>query len=207
MEKVRCSINLRPWSIWQLCHLLGFRHSVLRCCPKSMATQTRQVEVHLSATIPHDPWNNDDPRDWHSHVRGGGSRFGYQDSASPQHGFKEGDRPGATDHNTTISPTATCSHCASTRTRPLQWGRRLGGFVGSVAGAAGGAVAGCLGAPRLSTQPLQWVSLVSSAVIGGIAAGAAGCRSGASLGDLLDDRILPNHRCLDCAKRFNHPMP
>jgi hypothetical protein len=112
-----------------------------------MATQTRQVEVHLSATIPHDPWNNDDPRDWHSHVRGGGSRFGYQDSASPQHGFKEGDRPGATDHNTTISPTATCSHC------------------------------------------------VSSAVIGGIAAGAAGCRSGSSLGDLLDDRILPVNGC------------
>ena len=164
----------------------------------------------MSASIPHDPWNNDDPSDWHSHVPGVGSRFGYQDSASPQYGFKEGDRPGATDHNTTHSPTATCSHCASTRTRPLQWGRRLGGFVGSVAGAAGGAggaVAGCLGAPRLSTQPLQWVSLVSSAVIGGIAAGAAGCRSGASLGDLLDDRILPNHRCLDCAKRFNHPMP
>lgn len=161
----------------------------------------------MNAEIPLDPWNNDDPSDWHTDVPGDGRRFGYQDSASHRQGFKEDDRPGTTHHNTSQPATATCPHCASTRTRPLQWGRRLGGVVGSVAGAAGGVVAGCVGAPRLPTQPLQWVSLVSSAVIGGIAAGAAGCRSGASLGDLLDDRILPNHRCLDCAKRFNHPTP
>lgn len=100
---------------------------------------------------------------------------------------------------------AKCPRCNSTLNRPLQWGRKFGCILGAVAGAAGGAAAGCLTAPRLPARSLHWVSLISSAVIGSISGGTTGCRSGASLGDLLDERVLPNHQCQDCAKRFCHP--
>lgn len=135
---------------------------------------------------------------------GGGERHGDMDR-DEDNGFSETCDPSDTYQSPASSHAVTCPQCASTRTRALQWGRRFGCIVGAVAGVAGGAAAGCIGAPRQSERPLQWVSLISSAVIGGITGGTAGCRNGASLGDLLDDRILPNHRCQDCSKRFNHP--
>lgn len=140
---------------------------------------------------------------------------GLDHGQGPGHGPYEGGHPGryaeryGDSHTDTVctkpSRLVSCPHCGSSQTRALQWGRRFGCIVGAVAGAAGGAAAGCIGAPRLPTRPLHWVSLVSSAVIGGISGGTVGCRSGASLGDMLDERVLPNHRCQDCAKRFCHP--
>lgn len=195
-------------ALGSFCHLLGFRCSRLSCGTKGLATKTKQVEVHMSAGIPLDAWHTDGPEDWDDRlITLGRNHTSNTESHQTNGGFFAGDSTSDTNRSPPKPRIVVCPHCASTRTRPLQWGRRLGGVMGSVAGAAGGAVAGCLTAPRLPSRPLQWVSLISSAVIGGLAAGSAGCRSGASLGDLLDDCILPNRRCLDCAKRFNHPTP
>lgn len=98
-----------------------------------------------------------------------------------------------------------CPRCGHGGVHPLHWGRQVGSVIGAVAGAAGGVAAGCLRPPPVTSPPLRWISLISAAVIGGITAGSVGCNHGAALGDLLDRRILPSHRCRHCAKRFKPP--
>jgi len=98
----------------------------------------------------------------------------------------------------------TCPRCGSEQTQILQRGKRVGSVIGTLAGVASGIAAGCLRAPVFPYPPLRWMGLVSSAVIGGITGGTAGCASGASLGDMLDERVLSNRRCMGCHKRFTH---
>lgn len=153
----------------------------------------------MSAALPYGYWGDDgdDDGDEREH---GFDVYG--------HGFPDQPDGHADTARSSRYPTAAnaiCPKCGSKLTRALQWGRKFGCILGAVAGAAGGAAAGCIGAPRLPVPSLRWVSLISSAVIGGISGGTAGCKSGASLGDLLDERILPNHQCQDCSKRFCHP--
>lgn len=148
----------------------------------------------MNASLPCGSWDDDDDEGEH-----GFDPYGFP---RPPEGFFESEGSGRYPH----APTnATCPKCGSKLTRALQWGRKFGCILGAVAGVAGGAAAGCIGAPRMPVPSLRWVSLISSAVIGGISGGTAGCKSGASLGDLLDERILPNHKCQDCANRFSHP--
>lgn len=168
----------------------------------------------MNPSIPHDDWSDSEDDDlsdqdaavYASYPDARGTGYPHGTSGGTDRGHRSGQHqsdsgPGRFGHATV----AICPRCSSTRTRTLMWGRTFGSILGAVAGAAGGAAAGCLGAPRPSVPPLRWVSLVSSAVIGGISGGTAGCRSGASLGDLLDERVLPTHQCQDCKKRFCHP--
>lgn len=163
----------------------------------------------MSTSLPYGHWESDDDEDPH---REGYRTWGRDDEDGFEpHGFPrppEGFSGGSSESGrfAPLPRTAACPKCGSKLTRALQWGRKFGCILGAVAGAAGGAAAGCIGAPRLPVPSLRWVSLISSAVIGGISGGTAGCKSGASLGDLLDERILPNHKCQDCSKWFSHPI-
>lgn len=59
--------------------------------------------------------------------------------------------------------------------------------VGVVAGPPGMVLGGLLGA-----------------LIGALVGGSAGGLAGAQLGELVDDRVLDNHRCLACSHCFSH---
>lgn len=100
-----------------------------------------------------------------------------------------------------------CPHCKSSSIRTLNYGRKLGGTIGTIAGAAsnvtaliGGAKTGLfLGA---IVGGLQTGSL-ANAFIRALQGGIAGCAIGITLGNMIDNDILSNHQYLSCKHRFS----
>ena len=104
--------------------------------------------------------------------------------------------------------TSNCPKCHSDRIGTKNLGRKTGGVIGTVAGAASGA------ASILREAPTGWgvtsvalptaapFSTIASAVLAGLFGGAAGCAVGATLGEAVDEHILDNWQCLACGYTF-----
>lgn len=89
-----------------------------------------------------------------------------------------------------------CPLCTSHQVETLDYARQSGGAVGALVGAA-------VGASRLAGSPPGMViGGLAGAVIAGMIGGTAGCLAGARFGEVLDQHVLTNYRCLACGHRF-----
>ena len=102
-----------------------------------------------------------------------------------------------------------CPKCQSAAVETRNLARRTGGTIGLIGGAVGGiasalsgaetgTVIGCLAGPVGCM-----IGTVTGAIAGGLIGGTTGCLTGSRLGQLIDEHILANFRCLDCGHRFN----
>ena len=95
-----------------------------------------------------------------------------------------------------------CPKCQSHHIEPRNLGRKTGSAVGVLAGAAmavsGAAVVGTIAAGPAGAV----IGPVAAALLRALAGGTAGCAVGAALGEVVDESILDNHRCLRCGHRF-----
>lgn len=113
----------------------------------------------------------------------------------------------------TTASTPPCPYCGSLRLTQRRLARRILGFVGTLAGAAGSGlrawrgaeVGGALGAA--AGPPGMTLGVVAGAVLGALAGGSTGCAIGVRLGDAIDNRLLDNLHCLDCGHAFNSASP
>lgn len=106
---------------------------------------------------------------------------------------------------------ALCPLCGSPNTQAKNYGKKLGGALGTCAGVisslsatAKGATAGAIVAVR-ATSPTTPLNSITAAVLGAFAGGAMGCIAGAGLGQVIDETVLNNHRCLRCGHSFSSP--
>lgn len=103
---------------------------------------------------------------------------------------------------------STCPKCRSDRITTRDYGKRAGAAIGAVTGAVDGfsealkGVAKC-GAAGLAGRPhTALFGGIACAVMGAFVHGAAGGVAGATVGQVIDDNILKNFRCLDCQLNF-----
>ncbi|MCW3481625.1 hypothetical protein OL229_18975 [Neisseriaceae bacterium JH1-16] len=105
-----------------------------------------------------------------------------------------------------------CPHCLSPQVVTRNHARKVGGTIGAIAGAASGFSAAMKGA-RIGGTLGGRIGLiagpsgaalgsVAGAILGGLLGGTTGCSAGAALGELIDDKVLHNYRCLDCGHTF-----
>ena len=101
-----------------------------------------------------------------------------------------------------------CPQCESEHIETLNYAKKAGGTIGTVAGAAVGMASALSGAEVGATAGLvagpvgAIVGGVFGALIGAVVGGSAGCAAGAALGEAIDDTILENYHCLDCDYTF-----
>lgn len=96
-----------------------------------------------------------------------------------------------------MSPAIACPRCGSSEVEFRNYGRKAGGVVGTIAGAAGSvATAAEAGGAGLT------VKRVAGLVLAGLAGGTAGCKAGAGMGSALDENVLDNCRCVCCGRVF-----
>tara|TARA_R110000823_G_scaffold45496_6_gene117382 strand:+ start:201 stop:551 length:351 start_codon:yes stop_codon:yes gene_type:complete len=102
-----------------------------------------------------------------------------------------------------------CPNCQSVRIGKKNYGKKAAGVVGASAGtyggyvsaAAGGRVGASLG---VAAGPVgAAVGGIGGALIGALLGGATGASAGVILGEVLDERVFDNYRCLDCGYSFS----
>jgi hypothetical protein len=104
--------------------------------------------------------------------------------------------------------TICCPRCKSSKIITLDHGRKIGGMVGAVAGAARGTSATLGGAK--TGDALSTVAGPSGVILGSLAGivmdalicGAAGCTTGAIAGEAIDENLLNNYQCQACGFTF-----
>ena len=105
-----------------------------------------------------------------------------------------------------------CPKCHSAAIEARNIARRTGGTIGLVGGTIGGVASTLSGAETglvvgCTAGPLGCVlGAVAGAIAGGLIGGTTGCLTGARLGQLIDDHILANYRCLECGHCFADPL-
>jgi DNA-directed RNA polymerase subunit RPC12/RpoP len=98
-----------------------------------------------------------------------------------------------------------CPSCRSRRIGKKNYGKKAAGVIGASAGTYGGYVAAIAGARTgAAVGALAGpAGGIGGAVIGALLGGATGASAGVVLGDVLDERVLDNHRCLECGYSFS----
>jgi hypothetical protein len=102
-----------------------------------------------------------------------------------------------------------CPRCNSYNVEELGYGRRVGGAIGTVAGATGGAMTALLGARTGAAVGAVAgpVGAVAGGVVGALLAGLTGATvggiAGSALGDVVDRNVLDDHHCLNCDHTFS----
>lgn len=103
-----------------------------------------------------------------------------------------------------------CPHCRSERIATRNFARKTAGLIGTVGGTVGGAASGLSGAEIGMTvgivagPPGMMIGGFLGALFGALIGGTACGLAGAQLGELVDQRILDNYRCLACGHCFSH---
>ena len=102
-----------------------------------------------------------------------------------------------------------CPRCSSHNVEELGYGRRVGGAIGTVAGATGGAMTALLGARTGAAVGAVAgpVGAVAGGLVGALLAGLTGATvggiAGSALGDVLDSNVLANIHCLSCDHTYS----
>ena len=106
-----------------------------------------------------------------------------------------------------------CPLCGSLQVVQRCWGRKTGGFVGSLAGAAGG-FAGSLRGAQIggiagSLLGPAGISIggLAGAVLGGLVGSSIGCEVGSAVGETIDAHVLNDFKCQECGHSFSHSHP
>jgi hypothetical protein len=97
-----------------------------------------------------------------------------------------------------------CPNCLSTRIGKNNYGKKTAGIVGASIGAYSGFTAVAAGALSGAAMGIKAgpVGGLGGAVIGAFVGGASGATAGVVFGDVLDDYVLDNQRCLECGYSF-----
>jgi hypothetical protein len=101
-----------------------------------------------------------------------------------------------------------CPRCDSTRIESLNYAKKTGGAIGTVAGGAAGYIGAMSGAEIGATAGMVAGPLgvavggLIGALFGAVVGGSAGCAAGAKLGEVVDNTIMSNYHCLDCDHTF-----
>tara|TARA_B100001059_G_scaffold229851_3_gene263097 strand:- start:10581 stop:11141 length:561 start_codon:yes stop_codon:yes gene_type:complete len=115
---------------------------------------------------------------------------------------------GSTGVSEVIFMIPTCPACHSDQIQHCHYGKRVGGTIGTVAGAfsgASGATAGALEGARIGATVMRFAgptATASGAVLGAISGGLIGCVAGLKLGEVVDQELLCRYRCTQCGKHF-----
>lgn len=102
-----------------------------------------------------------------------------------------------------------CPICFSERVATLDRARRVGGVVGLAGGSIGGAASVLSGARTgmmigsIAGPPGTWAGGIVGVLVAACVGGATGSIAGAQLGDVVDEHILDNRRCLACGHIFS----
>ena len=98
-----------------------------------------------------------------------------------------------------------CPKCLSARIGKNNYGKKAAGVVGAATGVYGGYVSAIAGARTgaMVGAVAGPVSGIGGAVIGGLLGGVTGVSAGIILGDVLDEQVLDNNRCLECGHSFS----
>ena len=98
-----------------------------------------------------------------------------------------------------------CPKCLSTRIGRNNYGKKTAGVIGAAAGVYGGYTSAIAGARTGAVVGAMAgpVSGIGGAVIGGLLGGVTGVSAGIILGDVLDEIVLDNYRCLECSHSFS----
>lgn len=104
-----------------------------------------------------------------------------------------------------------CPYCQSTKVITRDYGRRVGGAIGTAAGAAA-AVPRTLIAIETGALAARFagpVGLIAGSMAGyvlsGLIGGYFGNAAGTALGEVIDENILDNIQCLTCNRKFSRP--
>ncbi|RUS67259.1 hypothetical protein CUZ56_01202 [Saezia sanguinis] len=103
----------------------------------------------------------------------------------------------------------TCPYCRSMHITTKNIGRKLGTTAGALGGGAHGLSSALAGARagylvfRVMGPPGIALGTVAGAVLGAIMGATSFGFMGAKLGELVDNTILDNYRCLHCGRSFN----
>lgn len=102
-----------------------------------------------------------------------------------------------------------CPRCNSHNVEELGYGRRVGGAIGTVAGATGGIMTVLLGARTGATVGAVAgpVGVAAGGLVGALLAGLTGATvggiAGSALGDVVDSNVLANIHCLSCDHTYS----
>lgn len=105
--------------------------------------------------------------------------------------------------------TIQCPRCQSASVITKDTARKIGALIGTVGGAAQGVTGAMAGAEvgavigLIAGPPGVLAGGMAGAILGGLAGAATGCIAGAKLGEVIDERVLDNYRCLDCGLSFS----
>lgn len=102
-------------------------------------------------------------------------------------------------------------HCPSCHSRRIESAKpimKAGIIVGTLCGAARGALAALAGnrtsmAGPVATPLTLSVSSLSAVILRGLTGAISGCALGAQLGEQIDRHSPTDHICLSCGTRFN----
>jgi hypothetical protein len=104
-----------------------------------------------------------------------------------------------------------CPYCQSAKVITCDYGRKVGGAIGTAAGAAA-AVPRTLIAIETGALAARFagpVGLIAGSMAGyvlsGLIGGYFGNAAGTALGEVIDENILDNYQCLACNHKFSRP--
>lgn len=104
-----------------------------------------------------------------------------------------------------------CPHCHSLKIISHNYGKKVGGAIGTAAGVASvvprtviAVEAGIMGSALLGPPGLV-VGSLAGFILSGLIGGYVGNAAGTALGEVIDENILDNYECLSCNKKFNQP--
>lgn len=105
-----------------------------------------------------------------------------------------------------------CPSCQSSRVGKKNYGKKAAGVAGASAGTYGGfvsaAAGGRVGASiGIAAGPVgAAVGGIGGVLIGALLGGATGASAGVILGQVLDERVFDNYRCLECGYSFSSDL-
>ena len=91
-----------------------------------------------------------------------------------------------------------CPQCQSLNIKSLHYGRKIGGAIGMIAGIVCGILSVC------GKAKVKIIFGISAALLEAIREGTAGCTIGIMLGDIVDNVMLDNYKCLSCGHYFSN---
>lgn len=104
----------------------------------------------------------------------------------------------------------TCPKCNSNKIEARHAARRIGGTIGTAAGASSAFLATIAGAETGATfgaiiagPPGAILGTLAGAILAAIAGGTIGAAAGIALGNQIDAKILRNCFCHDCQHAFS----
>lgn len=106
-----------------------------------------------------------------------------------------------------------CPNCYSERVTTRNRAKKAGGLIGGIAGTASGAAGAFSGSEIGMTvgvvagPPGMAIGALAGAILGALVGGTTCGMAGAKLGEVVDERILDNYRCLACNHIFSIKFP